>query len=231
MNPRRKVHTGQSIIISFLTMRKVIGAFGLFLPFVLIIGSIIYGIKPQFLGSISEYFYTNMRDIFTGVLCALSLFLLSYFGYDIQDTIVSKICGVCALGVALFPMKFITKTLQPCISIIHNPDLSQVIHYSSAGLLFSAFSYMTLVLFRKSNTKILSKEKSIRNSFFLVCGIIIISSLFLIIIIDIFFPKSPIQKIFPVLWLESIILIAFGISWLIKGQVFFKDKTIIGRTK
>ncbi|MGD1006329.1 MAG: hypothetical protein ABR980_03750 [Ignavibacteriaceae bacterium] len=41
-----------------------------------------------------------------------------------------------------------------------------------------------------------------------------------------FFKTTFIWKIHPVLIFESIALIAFGISWLIKGHTFYKDKKI-----
>jgi hypothetical protein len=212
------------IIVSFLTIRKVIGILGLVLPFAVAIGALMYGNVTGILGSISDYYYSNMRDVFIGILCGMSLFLLSYFGYDWQDKIASKICGIAALGVAFFPTKLKAGTLKPCLSLIDNPDLSNIIHFTSAGLLFLAFSYFSLVLFQKTNKTQLSRQKIARNKIFRFCGINIICCMVLIGIYNLFLTGTPVKSINPVFWLEVIMLWSFGISWLVKGGAILNDK-------
>jgi hypothetical protein len=89
-------------IISYLAMRRMIGILGVALPIVLVIGGFIQdeiAIQP----SISGYYYTNMRDFFIGMLCIVSIFLMSYKGYEKVDNFVGNLSGLFALGMVLFP--------------------------------------------------------------------------------------------------------------------------------
>jgi hypothetical protein len=92
-----------SLIISYLTLRKMVGLLGISLIPVLILGSFILDHSTQLPASISAYYYTSMRNALVGIVCGISLFLLSYNGYTRLDAIASKSAGVFALGIALFP--------------------------------------------------------------------------------------------------------------------------------
>jgi hypothetical protein len=58
---------------------------------------------------------------------------------------------------------------------------------------------------------------------YLVCGILIILSIILIAVVMFLPAAANIHRINPVFWLETIALFAFGISWLVKGEVVLKD--------
>src|SRR3989442_7994060 len=91
-----------SLVISYLTLRKAIGIIGLLLPFVLSLGKILFessGLET----SISAYYYTSMRNVFVGSLCAIGVFLLSYRGFDVRDEIAGKVGCLFAVLTALFP--------------------------------------------------------------------------------------------------------------------------------
>lgn len=219
-------HSNSAEVISYLTMRKLIGIFSLSLPIVLIIGSLIFSNCNQILSSISEYYHSNMRDVFVGILCAISLFLFSYKGYDIKDFIATKLASILALGIAFFPTTVELQSTSCIIQPIHENHIFGIIHLVSAALFFILLAYMSLFLFTKSNkTKSdISIEKKIRNIIYRVCGIIMIICIIIIAIITMLPKNSNINKYSPVFWLETIALFAFGISWLIKGKSLFKDK-------
>lgn len=91
-----------SLVLSYLGLRKAVGIIGILLPFVLVFGKILLdgsGIES----SISSYYYTIMRDVFVGSLCAIAMFLLSYRGYEHADSVAGKLAAILALGTALFP--------------------------------------------------------------------------------------------------------------------------------
>jgi hypothetical protein len=69
---------------------------------VLITGNVIF-FTTSLPGSMSGYYYTHMRDLFVGALCALGVFLVAYVGYDEVDRWITNIAGLCAIGVAFFP--------------------------------------------------------------------------------------------------------------------------------
>ena len=93
---------------TFRRIRKTIGWLGIGLPVTLVLLSIIPFFKTDVQNSISSYYYTNFRELFTGVLCAVSLFLIRYKGTKNpkilkNDGLLTNIAGIMALLVALFP--------------------------------------------------------------------------------------------------------------------------------
>jgi hypothetical protein len=58
------------LIVSYMLLRQVVGWIGTLLPIVLIVGNAISSTTPR-PGSMSGYYYTDMRNVFVGALCAL----------------------------------------------------------------------------------------------------------------------------------------------------------------
>jgi hypothetical protein len=80
------------------------------------------------------------------------------------------------------------------------------------------------VLFRKTNpAKQMSERKKERNVVYTACGYTILVCIGLIIVDVVFFRDSVLQTIDPVFWLESAAVIAFGVSWLTKGETILAD--------
>jgi hypothetical protein len=94
---------GNQLIISYLSLRKFVGMIGTLLPIILPAGVAICA-QPQ-PASVSGYYYTDLRNVFVGALCALGVFLWAYDGYDDVDRWITNIAGVCAIGVAFCPTK------------------------------------------------------------------------------------------------------------------------------
>lgn len=199
-----------SQIISYLLLRTLIGGILIVLPIILIISSYFFGESIIIQDSISDYYFTKSRDIFVGLLFVLAFFLWTYKGYGTIDNIISNIGFFATLGIALFP----NNTKDSDIFIFH---------FISAGLLFFVFIYFSLVLFRKGVKDLeQTRRKKIRNIIYIVCGIIMIVSLFGIVLSLTIFTKEERDIYKPVFWLESTILWAFGISWLTKGKLFWR---------
>ena len=59
-----------SLVISYLSLRKAIGVIGITLPFVLVFGKILLQ-GPGLLGSMSSYYHSIMGDVFVGSFCAI----------------------------------------------------------------------------------------------------------------------------------------------------------------
>jgi hypothetical protein len=61
------------LVISYLCLRQVVGWIGTLLPIVLLVGGALSSqARPD---SMSGYYYTDMRNVFVGALCALGAFL------------------------------------------------------------------------------------------------------------------------------------------------------------
>ncbi len=221
---------------NYMFLRKAVGWVGTLLPVILLVANPIAvsiensgcGLVPD---SVSGYYYTPVRNIFVGALCALGLFLIAYVGYDLGDRLVTDAAGLFALGVALFPTKP-TVVSPPAVPSVTCQTVAQLsareqvvgdIHLVSAGLMFIFLAWMAV---RFTNTdKPPYPEKLLRNLIYQICAIVILACLVAAVITSVL-PAS-VKAHFP-WWLflyEAVAIFAFGFSWFVKGQ------TLIGRLK
>jgi len=208
-----------TLVLSYLGLRKALGIIGTALPFVLAIGKILLE-GPGIQSSISSYYYTVMRDVFVGSMCAMAVFLLSYRGYERKDDIAGDLACIFAIGVALFPT---TPTLTPTAL----DKFIGGVHLASAASFFLTTAYFSLVLFRKTDpTRHPTRRKLQRNRVYTACGYTILVCLALIVLVNLLPANAALIKLDPVFWFESIATVAFGISWLTKGEAILKDKEL-----
>lgn len=206
----------RSLVFSYLALRKAIGIIGIALPFVLAFGKILFD-GPGIQGSVSSYYYTVMRDVFVGSLCAIGVFLMSYRGYEAVDQIAGLFAGISVLAVALFPTtpEASATSLETWVGAAH-------LFFAACFLLTLAF--FSLVLFRKTDpTKTPTPRKLQRNAVYTVSGYAILACLALIVVVRLMSSESPVYRFHPVFWLESAAIVAFGVSWLTKGEAILKD--------
>ncbi len=197
---------------SYLHLRKAVGWLGILLPFILVIGAYLLVKEDAFQQSISHYYHSCMRDVFVGTLCAIALFMFFYSGYDKWDNLAGNIAGFASIGVALFPTTEIGES-----------DLIGKLHYFFAIVFFLTLAVFSLWLFRKGKKPSeQTKQKKKRNVIYLICGIIMIACLAAIPIYHNFISNG--DGTMFVFIAETIALLAFGFSWLVKGEAFFGDK-------
>lgn len=211
-------------LISFMVLRRSIGWLGFLLPFVLILGSFLFGKCSQIQPSISHYYFTNMREVFVGILCSVGLFLFSYRGYSRLDGISANFAGLFSLGIALFPTSKIAQPCQTDVVSFMPWEANASIHFLCAALFFLILAYMSLFLFTKSRHKWEDQtpEKRMRNTIYKACGYMMVFSIVMIALSKPVFHSDDNSLI--VFWFETTALVAFGISWLIKGEALFRDK-------
>lgn len=204
-----------TLVHSYLFLRRAIGLIGVTLPVVLIIGKLV--VDGGLAGSISGYYYSDMRNVLVGSMCAIGVFLLSYRGYGPIDDIAGDVAGVTAIGVGLFP----TSPQD------HPTQTQQVIgdmHLGFAAVFFLTLAYFCLALFRKTDQPHPTPRKVYRNRVYVACGWIILACVALIVIVDLFFHTAT-EGLHPVLWLESTATLAYGMAWLTKGEAILRDLT------
>lgn len=213
---------------NYMFLRKAVGLVGTLLPVILlVVNPIALSIENSGCGlvpdSVSGYYYSPVRNIFVGALCALGLFLIAYVGYDLGDRLVTDAAGLFALGVALFPTKptVVSPPLVPsvtCQTVAALSTREQVvgdIHLVSAGLMFVFLAWMAI---RFTKTKTPTQQKYLRNRVYIICAIVIIVCLVAAGITSLL-PNS-VKAHFP-WWLflyEAVAIFAFGVSWFVKGQ-------------
>jgi len=201
-------------IISYMTLRQAVGYLGILLPFVLAAGNwlIFSGGLQQ---SVSDYYYTPMRGVLAGGMCVIGAFLLAYHGYDLWDGLFTNAAGIGAIGVALFP----TPPDHPSSAA----TIVGYLHFAFGTVMFIALIVIALWLFRKTGPAGRTRVKQIRDLVYLICGIVMLVSLALAGIVSLPF-ASGLNSLNPVFWLETAAIVAFGASWLVKGQAILRDR-------
>lgn len=225
-----KNNASENDIRTFRRIRKAIGWLGISLPVILVTLSFIPYFETGIKGSISDYYYTNFREFFTGIMCAVSLFLIRYRGTRNKkiwknDSLMTNIAGALALGAVLFPTnpdncsEKIYTFIPSCASWIG------WLHIIFALLFFGILANISINVFtigQAVNKEIPSGFLN-ENNIYRACGWAMVLFLLLLIIFDLTHLFS-----FSTLLLEGLMLWAFGISWLVKGR-FLGDKGRIGK--
>jgi hypothetical protein len=203
-------------VISYLTLRKAIGLIGVLLPFILAGVYMLLASKIIFQSSVSAYYYTSMRNVLVGGLCAIGVFLFAYRGYGWQDNLCTNAAGVFAVGVAFCP------TTPPDPS--RAATVLGYLHLAFAGLLFSMLAIIALFLFTKTDSLgARPAEKRKRDIVYHACGCVIVACL-LLVPVEAFVLGEAVARYQPLFWLEAVAIAAFGVAWLVKGQAILKDK-------
>lgn len=194
------------VIVSYLTLRKVVGALGMALPVVVALWG--WALGSPLLPSISDYYGLRTRDAFVGILFTVAWFMFTYHGPDRKDNIAGNWACLFALCVALVPDS--------------GTKLEQTVHYASAAALFLVLAYFSLCLFTLSGAQ-QTDAKRRRNRVYKVCGVAMLVCSGLIAVYRLFLTGTPLDHLKPVFWLEAAALWAFGISWAVKGEVILRD--------
>lgn len=209
----------KDLLISTLHYRKVVGFMGLLLtPVLYIFAGFVF---PT---SISAYYYQASGTIFGGTLCAIGVFLCCYVGYELGDHVGSFLAGVAAILVGTCP----TLPDPPTVPTAHQALLGNI-HWISATVFFLAITYLCWFQFTRSNIPDPAKRpfrKRVRNGVYYACGIIMVIGLLGILADHLW--TAEMENLFnpmkPVLFFETLAIMAFGAAWLIKGEWLLKDK-------
>lgn len=201
-------------------IRRSIGLLGVGLPIVLVVLSLVSFFKTNIQPSISHYYYTNLRDIFTGTLCAVGLFLIRYKGHSNKsfwrnDNILTNIAGIMAFGVVLVPTNPTLAEEKIYTIIPSTAEWLGWLHYGFAAALFTIFSFLAINVFTIGQKQDADIPVSVfnENKIYTICGVSIIAFIIMV-------PISAKLDLFPssTLVFEGLSLFAFGFAWLIKGR-------------
>lgn len=206
-------------------IRILIGSLGMMLPLVLPLKqSLVNYFKqtdfPTWLPSISHYNYSYGSVIFTGVLSAFGLMLISYKGfrddrYCIKDDTLTTFAGLAALIVALVPT--VTGNADGLIHTPNHHDCRALyfVHLISAGVFLVLLGCMSIFKFTLGTTQDTWHRR--RKFLYKLLGwftILPILTLALLMPLDLAGDNT-------VFIAETVALIAFGLSWLLKGKASF----------
>ncbi len=214
----------KSDIDSYGNLKRAVGILGILLPLVCIIGGLnFHGQAVQH--SVSHYYHTNMRDVLVGLLGCSSILFMTYSGYGIIDNVFTWAIGLAGAGVVIFPCPTYPQEPAAVVGILQLPQsTSGTLHFISAGVFFLLLAINSIFLFTLSDKKVPGEKKRLRNTIYTASGLVIIACLAILLVLYVaagrFFENSSIALVF-----ESIMLLAFGAAWLVKGDIApFRDE-------
>ena len=238
-----KANPKDELQLSQYRLRQGIGWVGAFIPISMLVSVLLFG--AQMKGSISAWYYQPVfSTFFVGPLWAVGVYLFLYQGYAtlpkpieaagllrpfhrfLNDAALTSVAGAAAIVVATVP------TLAPEVAAGHctNPDdfamrWPQVVHIGAAFTFFAVTGLMSLIYFTDSDKdrNRWSVEKRRANLIFTICGWVIFAGLGLMaaaVLLGWDCSNRPIP--YPVFWFETACVIAFAVSWLVKGEVVLK---------
>ena len=217
-------------------IRKLIGGLGLSLPVMLPLS------EWELLSSMSHYYYYSLSSLlFIIVLSTFGLFLISYKGYlrdktteKISDDLLTNVGGAAVLVVVLIPTWCLgSESLaidHLCATenyplLGHANSTLNAIHLVSAGIFIFTMGWMSKYKFTRGLNQT-------NNKIYRLCGNMVwiaIALLIVLVIID-FFDEGFHITTYDVFILETVALIPFGISWLIKGEAMEDIKDLFSAT-
>jgi len=203
--------------------RTAIGVLGVSLPLLLILSSLVQ--RQDLQSSISAYYFTAARDWFVGILWVIGVFLFFYryrprqlaaarsqrpsIQSGVADSWLGKAAGVAAVVVALMP------TSPPSESTALPPTIG-MLHGLAAATLFTCLALFPLLLFSQSRD---------RAHVYRRYGWTMI--VLLLLVVAYAFAPDGVRKAIapwrPVLVLESLLIVVFGVSWFEKGWELAAD--------
>ncbi|MFD2941380.1 hypothetical protein [Flavobacterium notoginsengisoli] len=215
-------------VMTYRSIRRAIGYLAISLPIILLVLSCFSFFQTDIQHSISHYYYTNLREIFTGTLCAVGLFLIRYEGHNNpslwkNDKLLTNIGGIMAIGVAFIPTTPDTFSQKIYSLIPYDIKWLGCLHYAFAAILFLILALLAINVFtigQKKESNI--NEVAYENHIYRFCGYSILLFMILIPIC------SYLKYNYTTLIFEALSLFAFGTAWLIKGRAL-GDKGELGR--
>jgi hypothetical protein len=226
--------TTEPIMHTQRALRRLIGILGISLP--LIIWLIVYSDAGHTapLDSISHYYFTRANTAFIAVVSLMAFFLFVYKGHEPIDFYISFIAGLGAILLVLFPTSNITKACSDdemiwSTTFLRLTDYSGVrveFHYACAAIFLLCLAYMSIFLFTRPSGPLHVEKKKLRNCIYIGCGVLMVISL--VFIGMRFFEVGIGLKFYDqnhlTFWFETIAIVSFGFSWLIKGETLFRGR-------
>jgi hypothetical protein len=209
---------------SYLLMRAAIGFIGVALPVGLLLGDgfLFMGVRPA-RSSLSAYYYSGMRDVFVGSLCAVGVFLLTYkvFEHNLDNTL-SIIAGTAAIGVALFSTNRPEGSdiaLTPLQKLLGELTVTAV-HYVCATVFILSLAVITFFFGVREGRRPqqraghrASRSPTFWRRFHWSCAAAIVLSVAFIAVSALTGWFTSYSLIIG----ETAAILAFGLSWLMKG--------------
>jgi len=204
------------LAVSYLFLRRAIGLIGALLPIVLPLGYSLSTGRWQLLASVSSYYYSDMRNVFVGSLCAVGVFLVCY-RYRHWDDVFATIGGACAIGVAVCPTKpAVASRLAATVGVLH-------VVFAALFLVNMALICWFLFTMSDDPAEQRSAAKNARNLVYRVCAVLVVVFTALAGLSSLV-SQSFADAVHPLFWCEALATFAFGFAWFVKGETLLQDQ-------
>lgn len=230
------------LVLSFLAVRQAVGILWLSLPIVLLLYAHPFGGGMQ--PSISEFYYSEMGDVFIGILFSIGVFLIAYKGYrkrpgdpKLGDREASIVAGVSIIAVALFPVPakpeyalcMINEIVLRCSEVLIDAEIitgfsghSRWLHFAPAGSFFLSLAWYCFKLFPKGGSHSTRRFMGVlvEHLIYYTCGVLILISVAGLVAYELVSPETreALTAQNYIFWWETLGVYAFSISWLTKGR-------------
>ncbi|MGH7359660.1 MAG: DUF998 domain-containing protein [Candidatus Rokuibacteriota bacterium] len=221
--PRLTAPDTDRYVRSYLTMRVGVGALGIAVPLALVFGEpLLFDGQPFLRGSLSAYYYSGVRELFVGALCAIGVFLVSYkVAERSRENRLSIYAGVAVIIVALFPTGRPGTGFPPTpLQNLLGETTVERIHFVAAFVFIASLAVISYY-FAKPPPATGRRPTSFWRRYHLACAGIIVAALGLAAVAGL--TSWPDKGL---LIAEAVAVWAFGASWLMKG---LEIDTLLGR--
>lgn len=195
-------HSGVQLAVSLSRQtEQVIGVIAMLLPFVLIYGAPVSSAGSYVLASLSEYYYSPMRNILVGVLCVLGTLLILQVGDNVVDGWLTSLAGASCIGVALFPV-------HPAGRASGNAQVVGICHDLFILIMFIALGIITIRFAASERGDRLARVTH------LACGY----GIFAFLVLAEASAFLPANNVPVLLSGETAALTVAGVSWFVRGR-------------
>ncbi len=208
-------------VLTYFNVRQTLGLIAMGFPLLLLAGGFVT--ESQILPSISDYYFSAMRDFVVGALVAIGIFLMAYQG-ETQvkpnwiDTLTRIGAGAASIGLALFPNKPHSMGIETFFHAVMDDRISVALHFLSSFIFLTALTLYCLRIFSRGASRHNRRIYWICGWSILGIGIAATFASF-VRAFDWFGARLLVESLNLIFWLEAIGIWAFCIAWLLKGKI------------
>lgn len=196
---------------TYFTLRMGIILLAATLPLILWFGGMALGLSLK--ASMSDYYWSPMRNVFVGILWAAGAFLYLYKGFSKPENYALNLAGIFVICVAMLP----TAAPIPPGAVLPRAELLTA-HGASAVLFFAAIAYVCI--FCASDTLPLMKDEALAKKYsatYKVLGILMVTAPASAYLLTLLAQSTAESKSY-VFFIEFVGVWIFAAYWLLKSR-------------
>ncbi|HEX7255878.1 MAG TPA: hypothetical protein VF236_08115, partial [Gaiellaceae bacterium] len=176
--PRQTAPDTERYVRSYLIMRVAVGVLGIAVPLLVVFGDrLLFDSNPFPRSSLSSYYYSGMREVFVGALCAIGVFLVTYkVAERSRENRLSIYAGAAVIVVALFPTGLPRGGRPTPLQDLLGETTVEWIHFGSAAIFIASLAVISYY-FAKPPPKAGSRPPSFWRRYHLACAGLIVAAL------------------------------------------------------